>query len=101
MNQNLSKLGGQLREIWKQLGTGQRLTVGAATFVLLAGLATIAFWSSRGDYGLLYGRLSDTEASKVIAALDDAKVPYKIGSGGSSIMVPADKIYTLRMQLAG
>ena len=56
MNQNLSKLGGQLREIWKQLGAGQRLTVAAATFVLVAGLAAIAFWSSHGDYGLLYGR---------------------------------------------
>ena len=101
MNNNLSKLGGQLREIWKQLGAGQRLTVGAATFVLLAGLAAIAFWSSHGDYGLLYGRLSDAEASKVIAALDDAKVPYKVGSGGGSIMIPADKVYTMRMQLAG
>ncbi|HEX4266099.1 MAG TPA: flagellar basal-body MS-ring/collar protein FliF [Verrucomicrobiae bacterium] len=101
MNQNLSKLGGQLRDIWAQLGAGQRLTVGAATFVLAAGLAAIAFWSSHGDYGLLYGRLSDAEASKVIAALDDAKVPYKIGAGGGSIMVPADKVYTMRMQLAG
>lgn len=101
MNQNLSKLGGQLRDIWKHLGAAQRLTVGAATFVLIAGLSAIAFWSSRGDYGLLYGRLSDTEASKVIAALDDAKVPYKIGAGGSSIMIPADKVYTMRMQLAG
>jgi flagellar M-ring protein FliF len=101
MNQNLSKLGGQLRDIWKQLGAGQRLTVGAATFVLLAGLAAIAMWSSKGDYGLLYGRLSDAEASKVIAALDDAKVPYKVGSGGGSILIPADKVYTMRMQLAG
>jgi flagellar M-ring protein FliF len=101
MNQNLSKLGGQLRAIWSQLGAGQRLTVGAATFVLAAGLAAIALWSSHGDYGLLYGRLSDSEASKVIAALDDAKVPYKIGSGGGSIMIPADKVYAMRMQLAG
>src|SRR3954463_2849413 len=101
MNQNLSKLGGQLRAIWSQLGAGQRLTVGAATFVLAAGLAAIALWSSRGDYGLLYGRLSDSESSKVIAALDDAKVPYKIGAGGSSIMVPQDKIYQMRLQLAG
>jgi flagellar M-ring protein FliF len=101
MNQNLSKLGGQLRDIWSQLGAGQRLTVAAATFVLAAGLAAIAFWSSHGDYGLLYGRLSDAEASKVIAALDDAKVPYKIGAGGSSIMVPSDKVYAMRMQLAG
>lgn len=101
MNQNLTKLLAQLRAIWGQLGAGQRLTVGAATFVLIAGLAAIAFWSSHGDYGLLYGKLSDTEASKVIAALDDAKVPYRIGAGGGSILVPSDKVYAMRMQLAG
>src|SRR5690348_12509459 len=101
MNQNLTKLGAQLREIWKQLGAAQRFSVVSATFVLLAGLGALAFWSSRGDYGLLYGRLSDGEAAKVIAALDDAKVPYKVGAGGSSILVPADKVHVMRMQLAG
>ena len=101
MNQNLSKLGGQLKAIWSQLGAGQRLTVGAATFVFIAGLAAIGLWSSHGDYGLLYGRLSDAEASKVISALDDAKVPYKISAGGGSIMIPQDKVYQMRMQLAG
>lgn len=100
MNQNLSKLGAQLREIWKQLGTAQRLSVLCATFVLLAGLGGLALWSSRGDYGLLYGRLSDSEAAKVVAALDDAKVPYKVGAGGGSILVPADKVHLMRMQLA-
>jgi len=98
---NLSKLGGQLLAIWKQLGVSQRVSVIAATFVLVAGLGSLALWSSHADYSLLYGKLSDSEASKVIAALDDAKVPYKIGSGGGSIMVPADKVYQMRMQLAG
>ena len=101
MNQNLSKLFAQLRDIWGQLGASQRLNVAAATFVLVAGLGALAFWSSRADYGLLYGGLSDAEAAKVIAALDDAKVPYKTGTGGGSILVPSDKIYTMRMQLAG
>jgi len=101
MNQNLSKLGAQLREIWRQLGTAQRLSVACATFVLVAGLGTLAFWSARPDYSLLYGRLSDGEAAKVIAALDDAKVPYKVGAGGSSILVPAEKVHLMRMQLAG
>jgi flagellar M-ring protein FliF len=99
MNQNLSKLLAQLRGIWSQLGASQRFSVVAATFVLIAGLAAITMWSSRADYGLLYGGLSDAEASKVIAALDNAKVPYKTGNG--SIYVPSDKIYTVRMQLAG
>lgn len=101
MNQNLSKLGAQLREIWRHLGTGQRISVLSATVVLLAGLGALTFWSSRGEYGLLYGRLSDSEAAKVIAALDDAKIPYKVGSGGSSILVPTDKVHLMRMQLAG
>jgi len=97
---NLSKLGALLVQIWKQLGVSQRISVIAATLVLVAGLTVIAFWSSHPDYGLLYGKLSDTEASKVIAALDEAKVPYKVGSGGS-ILVPSDKVYEMRMQLAG
>jgi flagellar M-ring protein FliF len=100
MNQNLSKLGKQLQDIWGQLGASQRLNVAAATFVLIAGLAAISFWSSHTDYGLLYGGLSDAEASKVTAALDDAKVPYKVSSGGT-ISVPTEKIYTMRMNLAG
>jgi flagellar M-ring protein FliF len=99
MNQNLSKLLNQLRAIWSQLGASQRVSVVAATFVLMAGLTALSLWSSRADYGLLYGGLSDSEAAKVIAALDDSKVSYKTGNG--SIYVPSDKIYTLRMQLAG
>ena len=98
MNQNLSKLLSQLGDIWSQLGAAQRMTVAAATFVLIAGLAALSFWSSRADYALLYGGISDAEASKIVAALEDAKVPYK--AGGGSIMVPQDKVYAMRMQLA-
>lgn len=99
MNENLSKLLKQLAHIWSQLGASQRVSVIAATFVLVAGLVGAALWSSRADYSLLYGGLSDTESAKVVAALDDAKVSYKVGSGGA-IMVPADKVYSMRMQLA-
>src|SRR5215831_3314939 len=101
MNRNLSKLSTQLLEIWRQLGTSQRISVITATLVVVCGLGALAFWSSRAEYSLLYGKLSDSESAKVIAALDDAKVPYKIGSGGSSILVPADKVHLMRMQLAG
>ncbi|HEU5123975.1 MAG TPA: flagellar basal-body MS-ring/collar protein FliF [Verrucomicrobiae bacterium] len=101
MNRNLSKLGTQLLDIWKQLGASQRVSVLAATLVVVGGLISLALWSSRTDYGLLYGKLSDAESAKVIAALDDAKVPYKIGSGGGAILIPADKVYQMRMQLAG
>ena len=99
MNTNLSKLLKQLADIWSQLGASQRVTVVAASFVLVAGMVAGAIWSSHADYALLYGGLSDAESAKVVAALDEAKVAYKAGSGGA-IMVPADKVYAMRMQLA-
>lgn len=100
MNQSLSKLGKQLLDIWKQLGVSQRITVALATLAVLAGLLGMSFWASRANYALLYGRLSDAEAAKVVAALDDSKTQYKTGSGGA-IYVPADKVHVTRMQLAG
>ncbi len=101
MNKNLSQLGAQLAGIWRQLGVNQRVSIVMATGLVVLGLVGLAYWSSRMDYSLLYGKLDDGEASKVIAALDEEKVPYKVGAGGSSILVPADKVYQVRMQMAG
>jgi len=100
MNESIAQIGQQLRGIWKQLGLNQRVTVVVAAVAVLAGLGALTFWSSRVDYTLLYGRLDEAEAAKVIAALDEAKIPYTTGRGGGAIMVPADKVYTVRMQLA-
>lgn len=101
MNPNISKLGAQLRDMWRQLGVAQRVSVGIATLALVLGLGGLAFWSSRTDYSLLYGSLADGEAAKVVAALDEAKVPYKLSGGGGTVLVPADKVAFMRMQLAG
>jgi flagellar M-ring protein FliF len=100
MNQNLRQLLRQLAEIWKQLGLNQRVSVVLGGGVVLAGLLGVTLWSSRPDFVLLYGKLDDAEAARVMAALDDGKVPYRTGRGGSSILVPSDKVYQMRAQLA-
>ncbi|MEI2726856.1 MAG: flagellar basal-body MS-ring/collar protein FliF [Verrucomicrobiota bacterium] len=100
MNESLSQVGGQLQSIWKQLGVNQRLSLVLAAAVVLLGLGGLIFWSSRADYSLLYGKLDEAEAAKVIAALDDAKVPYKVSRTSGTISVPADKVHLMRMQLA-
>jgi flagellar M-ring protein FliF len=99
MNKNLTQLGQQLLAIWKQLGLNQRISIVLATAIVFFGLCTVALWSSRPDYGLLYGKLEDGEASKIIAALDESKIPYQVRGG--SIYVPSDKVYQVRMQMAG
>ena len=100
MAQNLRQLLRQLVETWKQLGLNQRVSLVLGAGVVLAGLLALTLWSSRPDYVLLYGKLDDAEAAKVMAALDDAKVPYQSGRRGASILVPSDKVYQVRAQLA-
>lgn len=100
MNQNLRQLAAQLLATWKQLGLNQRVSLVLGAGVVIAGLLGLTLWSSRPDYVLLYGKLDDAEASKVMSALDDAKVPYQTGRGGASILVPSDKVYQIRAQLA-
>jgi flagellar M-ring protein FliF len=100
MNQGLQQLARQLAGIWKQLGLNQRISIVLAGVGVVAGLLGLAYWSSRGSFSLLYGRLDPAEAAKVVAALDETKIPYKAGAGGS-IFVPSDKVHEVRMQLAG
>src|SRR5260221_738181 len=100
MNRNLALLGRQLLGIWKQLGLNQRISIVLAAGVVMAALLSLAFWSSRVDYSLLYGKLDDTEAAKVIGVLDELKVPHKVGQGGGAIYVPKDQVHLMRMQLA-
>jgi flagellar M-ring protein FliF len=90
----------QLQTIWGQLGLNQKITITATTLVVLLGLGSLIFWSSRPSYSLLYGKLDEAEAAKVVAYLDEAKVPYQVSRGSGNIMVPADKVHTTRMQLA-
>ena len=97
---NLKQIGQQLLGIWKQLGLNQRISIVLATCVVGAGLVALTLWSSRTDFALLYGKLEEGEASKVVAVLDEAKVPYEI-RGAGSIYVPSDKVYQVRMQMAG
>ncbi|MBL9128855.1 MAG: flagellar M-ring protein FliF [Verrucomicrobiales bacterium] len=99
MNSGLSQLGRQLAGIWKQLGLNQRISVVVTGVAVLAALAAVAVWSGRTDYALLFGRLDESESSKVIAALAESKVPYELRDGGS-VYVPRGKVHEVRAQLA-
>jgi flagellar M-ring protein FliF len=96
----LSQLASQLQAIWKQLGLNQKVSVVVAAVAVLGALGALVVWSSRVEYGLLYGRLDEAEAAKVVAVLEELKIPHKVGQGGTALYVPKDKVHAARMALA-
>ncbi|MEW6439848.1 MAG: flagellar basal-body MS-ring/collar protein FliF [bacterium] len=65
------------------------------------GVALFSFFASRPDFGVLYANLEEADAAKVVAVLQERRVPYRLVAGGRVIEVPHDQIYELRLSLAG
>ena len=97
MKEQLQRLVGQLSAIWNQIGLNQRISLVLGATLVLLGMLGLGWWSTRVDYGLLYGRIDDGEASKVVGVLDELKIPYRMTGG--QIHVPVDQVHLLRMKL--
>ena len=58
-------------------------------------------WSTAPEYKVLFSNLSDKDGGAVVAALQQANVPYKFAEGGGAILVPSEHVHDLRLKLAG
>jgi flagellar M-ring protein FliF len=68
-----------------------------AALVITAGILMIT-WLQKADQQLLFANLSEEDAAAIIQKLNEQKIPYTTTGGG--IMVPSDKVYEVRLQLA-
>jgi len=83
-------------------------TVGAARFGVMAGVAAVltAFFLyiagviSEPPKSILFAGLDPRDASQVTAKLDGMSVPYSLKDNGGTILVSADEVTKLRMELA-
>jgi len=90
----------QITKIWTELGTPQRWIVSAAALAVVAGIGALLFWAQSPDMKLLYGKLGEKEASEVVAVLEEKNIKFELRGGGTSIYVPSNDVYRVRMDLA-
>jgi flagellar M-ring protein FliF len=90
-----------LLDLWKQLGLNQRVSLIVAAIAVTGGLVGVVLWSQRPDMQLLYARMGEKDAAAIISYLQSQNIPHQVTAGGTTVMVPSDKVYKLRMDLAG
>ncbi|MDN7746045.1 flagellar basal-body MS-ring/collar protein FliF [Burkholderia multivorans] len=66
----------------------------------VAVVTALVLWSRAPDYRVLYSNLSDRDGGAIIAALQQANVPYKFADAGGAILVPAAQVHETRLKLA-
>ncbi len=83
-----------------QLPNQQKLMLMVVAAMLIALLGGAWMWSQAPDYRVLYPNVTDRDGGAIIAALQQMNVPYKFADGGGAILVPAEKVYEMRLRLA-
>jgi len=79
---------------------GQRLILLVAAAASVATIVVTVLWAQRPSLEPLFGNLSTEDAGAIVDRLRDQHVPYELGAGGTSILVPASQVHELRMDLA-
>lgn len=90
----------RIRAIWEKIGLVQRALLVAitVTFVIVGGL--LIHWAQRPDMRLLYQDLAPEEAAQITEKIGEKAIAYELRNGGTSIYVPKEYVYQLRLDMA-
>lgn len=85
---------------FRSLTMSQRISLGGTVIFIALGMMLLFRWATKPDYALLYSNLDLKEADQIVESLRAQNIPYKLTSGGSSVLVPSKDVYEWRMKLA-
>ncbi|MBB1592707.1 flagellar basal-body MS-ring/collar protein FliF [Achromobacter sp. UMC46] len=75
------------------------ILLGAAAAVVALIVAAV-MWGSEPKYKVLFSNLDDRDGGAIVTALGTMNVPYRYNETGTALLVPADRVYDARLQLA-
>lgn len=79
---------------------GQKLLLLLGVALVAAIMAGVWMWGQQPDYKILFANVADRDGGAIVAALEQMNVPHRYSEGGGAILVPADKVYDVRLRLA-
>lgn len=97
----MSELNKNIISFWNEADLGTRIGFGFGAGVILLMVGFMAYWALRSDYQALFTDLDARDAAVIVEELKRAKVPYRIGEGGSKILVKEDAVHETRLSLMG
>lgn len=94
----------QLVVLYSKLSRAQRIIIAGAVVGIVSFLVFLIIFSSKGsmndnNYDILFEKLSNEDAAKVVQQLDKENVPYTVAEN-NTIKVPKNIVYKQRISIA-
>jgi len=68
--------------------------------VIVALIVVASLWMREPEYKTLFSNVESRDGGAIVSVLNQRNIPYKFADNGATILVPADQVYALRLQLA-
>lgn len=91
----------QLPRLYRSLSRAQLILIGITALTFVGGFAWFLHYSEEKDYKPLFTGLSAEDANQVVTKLKEAKLEYRLGDNGSSVLVRSSRIPDARLFVAG
>lgn len=91
----------QILKLINSLSPSKKISMIFVVVLVITGFAFMFFFANQENYQVLFSNLSPGDGGAVIADLKKKNIPYKVEANGAAILVPVEKVYELRLSMAG
>jgi flagellar M-ring protein FliF len=100
MPQQITSALGRVTSSIREFTVAQRTLALIGLAVAVVGVVALSMWFSRPQFSPLYTDLAPADASAIVDQLTAQGVKYELTNGGSTVLVPTDKVYDMRLKVA-
>ncbi len=101
MENPLPKWNQKIKDLWSKGTTPQKIIAIGVMLSVTIMFIFLMVWLNQEEYGALYSNLKQEDSAAVVKYLKKHNIKYKLQDNGGTILVPKDKVYELRLEIAG
>lgn len=89
-----------LTGFWGGLNAAQKIAFLSIAFITIGAASLLMSFAGRTQYATLFSSLEPKDASSIADELSTLGVPFELTHAGTTVQVPAERVYDLRLELA-
>ena len=90
----------QITQLWNRLSWTQRIWILIAGLAVGGGVTAFSHWNDERDFKPLYSNLAAEVAGALVPKLKEAGIEYRLGDGGSTVLVSTARVAEARLAMA-
>lgn len=91
----------QFVSLLNSLPISKKISMVFILMLVVFGFVVMFFWTNQENYRILFANLSQRDAGAIVSKLKEKNIPCKVEANGTIVMVPEEKVYELRLAMAG